>query len=161
MGLISSLFRKIFGNNSRQEPKQVLSPNENLIARWKKEREENVLAIEREIKDWLTGVLKNKGEVPFSWESGNDEALITFQNGVDFDDDNFEELEQYILGKLDIPDAGEFQMNGKGVIYIAQGEVRVKYSSIFKTTIDFDEETEEEIFSEEEHDSGDIILYKA
>ena len=58
-----------------------------------------------------------------------------------------------------IPSAGEFQMNGKGNISIEDGNVRVKYSSIMKETVDYIEETEEEIFGEEEYDEGDVVLF--
>jgi hypothetical protein len=68
-------------------------------------------------------------------------------------------LEEYIIDKLDIPDAGEFTMNGSGMIYIADNAVKAKYSSIMKAVIDYDETTEEEIYSEEEQSSDDKVLF--
>lgn len=158
MSLISNLLKKLFGENSK--PSERLSPsNDNYMARWEKEREERIIAAEERLKDWLITSLKEKGNLSFSWESGNDEAFVTFQDKSDTNEDNFEDLEEYIIDKLDIPAAGEFQMNGKGTIYIESNFARVKYSSIMKAIIDFNEETEEEIFSEEEHDSDDKVLF--
>lgn len=159
MGLISSFLKKIFGTG-RQQNNQGLTISDADIRKWKKEDEERLILVENQVKDWLTEYLKANGDIKFSWESGNDEGFVTFENGVSEDEDNFEDLEDYITTKLEIPSAGEFQMTGKGTIYLENNSVKAKYSSIFKTTIDFDEETEEEIFSEDEHDSGDVVLYK-
>ena len=158
MGLISNLLKKLFGNNHKQA-ESSLPPNDNYMARWEKEREERIIAAEEILKDWVIISLKEKGKLPFTWESGNDEAFVTFQDKTATNENNFEDLEEYIIDKLDIPDAGEFQMNGNGTIYIENNFARVKYSSTMKATIDFNEETEEEIFSEEEHDSGDKVLF--
>lgn len=158
MGLISDLLKKIFGNNQHKAEPSI-QPNDNYIARWEKERQERIIAAEARLKDWVITSLRKKGSLPFSWESGNDEAFVTFQDRTDIDEDNFEDLEEYIIDKLDIPDAGEFQMNGSGTIYLENNLAKVKYSSTMKATIDFNEETEEEIFSEEELDSGDKVLF--
>lgn len=158
MGLISNLLKRLFGSN-QQKVEKTSEPNNDFSARWEKEREERIIAAESRLKDWVVGSLKEKGNLVFSWESGNDEAFVSFQDKTDSEEENFEDLEEYIVDKLDIPDAGEFQMNGNGTIYLENGLVRAKYSSVIKAIIDFDEETEEEIFSEEEYDSGDIALF--
>lgn len=158
MGLISNLLKKLFGDNHKQA-ESSLPANDNYIARWEQEREERIIAAEERLRDWVIGSLNENGKLHFSWESGNDEAFVTFQDKDDMNDDNFEYLEEYIIDKLDIPDAGEFQMNGNGTIYMENNFARVKYSSTMKATIDFNEDTEEEIFSEEEYDSGDKVLF--
>jgi hypothetical protein len=158
MGFISGLLKKLFGDNHNQ-PEISLPLNHNFMAQWEKEQEERIVAAEARIKDWLITSLKEKGNLPFSWESGGDEAFVTFQDNDGTDEENFEDLEEYIIDKLNIPDAGEFQMNGSGTIYIENNLARAKYSSTIKAVIDYDEETEEEIFSEEEQDSGDKVLF--
>jgi hypothetical protein len=158
MGLISNLLKKILGDNHKQAETSLPS-NDNYIARWDKEREERIIAAEERLKDWLVTSLREKGTLPFSWESGNDEAFVTFQDKDDSNEESFEDLEEYIIDKLDIPDAGEFQMNGSGTVYIENNLARAKYSSTMKATIDYNEETDEEIFSEEEQDSGDKVLF--
>ena len=51
-------------------------------------------------------------------------------------------------------------MAGSGTIYINDNLVRAKSSSTKKAIIDYYEETEQEIYSEEEQDSGDKILFE-
>lgn len=158
MGLFSNLLKRLFGSNQKKVEK-IIEPTNDYMARWEKEREERIIAAESRLKDWVVTSLKKKGNLAFSWESGNDEAFVTFQDKADSEEENFEDLEEYIVDKLDIPDAGEFQMNGSGTIYLENNLVRAKYSSVMKAIIDFNEETEEEIYSEEEHDSGDKALF--
>ena len=61
--------------------------------------------------------------------------------------------------KLEIPDAGEFRMDGSGTLYLADNLVKAKYSSILKGITDYDEDTDAVTYSEEEHDSGDKVLF--
>ena len=133
--------------------------NSNYLARWEKEREERMVAAEAVLKDWIIKLLTERNGLPFSWESGSDEAFVTFEGLDDSSEDIVEDLQQFIIDKLEIPDAGEFEMNGKGTIYLENNLVRVKYSSIMKAIVDFNEETEEEVFSDEELDSGDQVLF--
>jgi hypothetical protein len=158
MSLISTFLKKIFGTN-HQKDESTIPATDNYMSRWDKEREERIKATEERLKGWVTASLMENGSLPFSWESGGDEAFVTFQNKTDAEEDNFQDLEEYIIDKLEIPDAGEFQMNGSGTIYMENNFAKAKYSSTMKEMIDFNEETEEEIFSEEEQDSGDIILF--
>jgi len=50
-------------------------------------------------------------------------------------------------------------MDGSGTLYLADNLVKAKYSSIMKGIIDYDEATDTEIYSEEEHDSADKVLF--
>ncbi len=158
MGLISNLFKNLFGNKE-QKVEAIKRSGDNYMARYEKEREERIVAAEARLKDWMVTSLEEKGTLPFSWESGNDEAFVSFQDKTESEEDNFEDLEEYIIAKLEIPDAGEFQMNGNGTIYIDSNVVKAKYSSTMKALVDFNEETEEEIYSEEEQDSGEKVLF--
>lgn len=163
MGLISNIFEKLFGkNNQKTQPTTQPEPSreiDNYMARWEKERQERIKAGEEGIKDWLLATLKKKGTLPFTWESGNDEAFVTFKDDSDAEEDNFQYLGEYIVDCLNIPDAGEFKMNGSGTIYITANLIRAKYSSVIKALVDFDEKTEQETYTEEEHDSGDQVLF--
>jgi hypothetical protein len=159
MSLINDLLKKLFDNN-HQKVEPPMPPNDNYMDKWEKEREERIIAAEERLKGWVTASLKGKASLSFSWESGNDEAFVTFQDKTGADKAKFEDLENYIIDKLDIPDVGEFQMNGSGTIYIENNLAKVKYSSTIRASIDFNEETGEEIFSEEgEEDSGDKVLF--
>lgn len=157
MNLIS-LIKKLFGTK-KQESTSYTPAHMDYMARHEKERQERMVAAEKRIKGWVTASLKDKGSLLFSWESGNDEAFVTFQDTTESNRDDFQDLEEYIIDKLDIPDAGEFQMNGRGKIYIENNLVRAEYSSVMKGMIDYNEETDEAVFSEEELDSGDKVLF--
>jgi len=158
MGLISNILKRLFGS-SQQKAEKTIQPSANYFASWEKERAERIVAAEARLKDWLVASVKEKGNLGFSWESGNDEAFVTVQDKSDKEEEKFEDLEEYIIDKLDIPDAGEFQMNGSGIIYLENNLIKAKYSSTMKALIDFNEETGEEIYSEEEHDSDDKVLF--
>lgn len=154
MGFFSDLFGKS-PKKEQPKPPQV----EDWLARRERERQERMLEAGGKLKDWILKSVKERGSLNFSWESGGDEAFVTFVDKKESDEDNFEELEYYIIDKLEIPDAGEFKMNGSGKIYIANNEARVEYRSTMKGVVDYNEETQEEIYSEEEQESGDKVLF--
>lgn len=158
MGLIDKLFGNLFGK-STQTPKSPEPATGDYMARWEKERQERIQAAELRLKDWVATMVKEKGGLPFTWESGNDEAFVTFKDSSEAEQENFQDLEEYIVDKLNIPDAGEFEMTGSGTVYIDDNFVKAKYSSTMKAIIDYDEETEQEVYSEEEEDSGDKVLF--
>ena len=170
MSLISWLLSKVFGkrNVEKQAPVKQPSANDNqttprqlndYMARWEKERNERIKAAEERLKGWIILSIREKGSLAFTWESGNDEAFVTFKDSNEAEEDNFQDLEEYIIDKLDIPDAGEFRMDGSGTLYLADNHVKAKYSSIIKGITDYDEETDAVTYSEEEHDSGDKALF--
>ncbi len=170
MNLISWLLKKIFGNKSVEKPAPARQPSANngqvtppqlndFMARWEKKRNERIKEAEERLKDWIILSIKEKGSLPFTWESGNDEAFVTFRDNNEAEEDNFQDLEEYIVDKLDIPDAGEFRMDGSGTLYLADNQVKAKYSSVIKGITDYDEETDAVTYSEEEHDSGDKVLF--
>jgi hypothetical protein len=167
MSLISRIFSTLFAkkknNNTQTWDTTSVSFNKDQIEQllYNRDQEKNKRIKEAEdlLKQWIVQLIKEKDGITFTWESGNDEAFVTFKDKNEADENKFWELESYIIDKLDIPDAGEFSMNGEGKIYILNYEVRAKYSSTMKALIDFDEETETEIYSEEEHDSGDKVLF--
>lgn len=158
MGLFNNLLKKIFGG-TEQKTDQGNQEVNNYMQRWERERQERISASELRLKEWLVLNVKENRNIEFSWESGNDEGFVTFQDSEAIGQDRLDDLESYIVDKLDIPSAGEFQMNGSGFIYLDNNLIKVKYSSIMKSLVDFDEQTEEEIYSEEEHDSGDVVLF--
>ena len=56
--------------------------------------------------------------------------------------------------------AGEFSMTGRGSIYIQDNLVRAKFSGVMKALVDFNEETQQEIYSEEIEEGGDRLLFE-
>jgi hypothetical protein len=157
MGLIN-LFKKLFGS----APQKVAAPERtanDFFAQREKERQERMHDSEQRLRSWIVAVLNEKGGLPFTWESGNDEAFVTFKDSTEAESDNFQELEEYIIDKLEIPDAGEFEMTGSGTVYLHENLIKAKYSSIMRGVIDYDEENDRSIYSEEEQDSGDRVLF--
>jgi len=167
---LASWFKKVFGNSdakmqtsAKQPPRDHTPPTQDQIndymSRWEKERNERIKEAESKLKDWIIRSIRDKGSLEFTWESGNDEAFVTFKDSNEAEEDTFQELEEYIIDKLDIPDAGEFRMDGRGVLYLADDAVKAKYSSVMKGVVDYDEETDTEVYSEEVLDSGDKVLF--
>ena len=159
MGIFKSILRLFQGEKTQSVPNTPdTNSSQHFIDRWEKERQARVASYEQELKLWLLQLLKEKKELRFNWESGNDEAFVTFED-EDNMNENFESLQDYMIAALDIPDAGEFEMHGTGTIYIAGNAVRVTHESITKMIIDYDETTDEVIYGNNETDKGDIILF--
>jgi hypothetical protein len=154
MSWFKRLTEMIFGKKDVEMEKM-----KNSLFKWEQERKERMIQTEANIKDWLVKLVKEKKELPFSWESGNDEAFLSFKDYAEWDSNNFEDLEGYIINKLDIPDAGEFEMTGEGIIYSDGKSVKARYQSTIKEMVDFNEETEETIYGEEVKDKGDVVLF--
>ena len=157
MSIFKTLISKLFGSNSSKSPATYIPKP--IVLSWQERQAERIIKAELELKDWLVGQLQQKQKIPFHWESGNDEAFVYFDDEPD-DDDQFQYLGEYIVDKLDIPDAGEFEMNGTGVLYIENGAIRAKYSSTIKEAVDYDEERDEPVYGNEEQQSDDRIIMK-
>jgi hypothetical protein len=154
MNWFKRLTEMIFGKKDAEMEKM-----KSMLFRWEQERKERMIQAEANIKDWLVALVKEKKDLPFSWESGNDEAFLSFKDYAEWDSNNFEQLEGYIIDKLDIPAAGEFEMTGEGVVYSDGKSVKARYHSSIKEMVDFNEETEEAIYGEEVKDKGDVVLF--
>lgn len=158
MGLINRIFGSLFGKNNEGSKSPDFS-TDYYMAQIEKEREQRIKVSEASLKEWLIALVKEKGSLAFSWESGNDEGFVYFKDHNEADEKNFQELEGYIVDKLDIPSVGEFEMNGKGRIYTDGNFIRAEYSSVLSTIVDYNEETDEAVYSDEELDSGDKELF--
>jgi hypothetical protein len=158
MGLIDKLFGKLFGKKD-QKVKPPDPVANDYMAQWEKERQVRIQDAELRLKGWIISSINEKGSLPFTWESGNDEAFVTFQDSNEEEEEDYQDMEEYIIDKLDIPDAGEFSMTGSGTVYIEGDSVKAKYSSTMRGIIDYNEETEQPVYSEVEEDSGDKVLF--
>lgn len=154
MSMFKSIFDKLLGKQAPQAPAQSDFLNE-----WDKKRKARIVEAEGEIKEWLTARVKEKGTLNFSWESGNDEGFVDFEEYNDAEQRQFDTLEMYIIDVLDIPDAGEFQMIGNGTFYLIENTLKVMHSSIFREIVDYDEVTGKEIFGKGNEDKGDVVLF--
>jgi hypothetical protein len=127
---------------------------------WLEEEKKRTKAFEESLGSWLVRKVKEKGDLAFTWESGNDEAFVTFPDFSEAEETSFQHLEEYVINKLGIPDAGEFSMNGLGSIYMQKNVVRAKFSGVMKALVDFNEETQQEVYSEEIEERGDRALFE-
>jgi hypothetical protein len=146
-----SFLKSLFGNKSGSSSG---------ASSWMGEQTRRTSQFERDNGSWVVNKIKAHNGLAFSWESGGDEAFVTFADFSADDEDKFQLMEEYIVNKLDIPDAGEFNMTGQGNMYIEDKFVKAKYSSVIKEVVDFNEETETEVYGEEEEDSGDRKLFE-
>ncbi|MCW3169633.1 hypothetical protein OMO38_13990 [Chryseobacterium sp. 09-1422] len=119
---------------------------------WEKEQLSRINELELKIKDRFVDLIRSKNNhLKFSWDSGNDEAFLNFEGHENtFDNEEFWELEEYLILKLDIPDAGEFEMHGEGFLTIENHTIVADFWSTLRFMEDYDEEKEEEIWSEAE-----------
>ena len=77
------------------------------------------------LKRQIEAILHADQKLSIKWDCGNDEALTTVfinDEALAYNDEFQEELSMYILNYLDLPDAGDFQMEGGGVIIKEQGQ---------------------------------------
>ncbi len=154
MSWLSKVFSRLFNKNIVTSEKEKESQ-----LKWDREKQQRLSEIASNLKEWLVELLKDKKELAFSWECGNDEATMSFTDYAEWDSNNFEDLEYFLIEKLSIPGHGEFEMKGKGVVYISGDLVKASYQSSIKAVIDYDAEAEKEIFSEAEEDNGDKVLF--
>ena len=158
----SNLFSKKnnFPNATDLETFQPLT-DDNLDA-WEKEQLLRTNELEIKVKDRFVNLIRSKNNrLKFSWDSGNDEAFLNFEGYENtFDNEEFWELEEYLILKLEIPDAGEFEMHGEGFLMIENKRVVANFWSTLRFMEDYDEEKEEEIWSEAETEKKIEKLFK-
>lgn len=158
MRIFKNLLSSIF--SSKREEVIQAKEKTNYLDKWEKERLKRIANAETQIKEWTVNFIKEKGGINFSWESGSDEAFVEIHEFEGQDKEKLEILEYYLIDVLEIPDAGEFAMEGKGQLYIVHNSVMAKYESIMKSIVDYNEETDEEIYDEIVEDSGERALFK-
>ncbi|GAA4343877.1 hypothetical protein [Flaviaesturariibacter amylovorans] len=154
-----SLFQKLFGGLLGRDKTPKNESIEDLRARWEQEAAERTAAVEASVRGWLVDTLRRQHRISFAWESGGDEGFINFPGFNKEEEDRYCELEEYLMNKLDIPSAGEFQMTGRGTLFLTDGVVRAKYSSEYREVVDFDEVKDEEVYGEPEVVEDDRILF--
>jgi hypothetical protein len=120
-----------------------------------------------ELKDELIDLIASGKEVSLKWDCGGDQAVITiFLDGqrLNYHDEFAKRLDIYLINFLNLPDVGDFEMEGQGRIIEHNGEIYLEYESIMKGYLDFGEQGEKEEWVEtnerEEQWSGKKELFK-
>jgi hypothetical protein len=117
----------------------------------------------QEIKEWLLSNLKANRKITVRWDCGGDEAFVYPSidgEEVDSMDTIHELFEHFLIEKLNIPDAGEFTLTGKGTIFIEADKIIIEHSAEGEALIDYDEETEQEIYEQITEELTRSILFK-
>ncbi len=126
---------------------------------WRKQEEDRNKQFLAEVEKWLGEIVSKQVVLNFHWESGGDEAFLTLEKFDENDEGKKQDLEEYLILKLDIPDAGEFEMKGEGKLYFKDSAIWAAYQSVIRMVEDYDEEKEEEIYGEAEVESTDKKLF--
>lgn len=82
-------------------------------------------------------------KIKLKWDCGGDEAIIyiTIDNeNLKYDNIFAQELDLYMINYLNLPDVGEFAMEGSGEIVKEAEELYVIYESILKGYEDYESE---------------------
>lgn len=116
----------------------------------------------QDIKNWLLSNLNANRKVTVRWDCGGDEAFVYPSidgEEVDSMDEIHEEFEYFLIEKLEIPDAGEFTMKGKGTIFIEHGKIVIEHSAEGKVLMDYDEKSKKEIWEDITEDLTKSVLF--
>jgi hypothetical protein len=87
-----------------------------------------------EIRKFLADKLKEGKNITVKWDCGGDEAFAYFfDDGAKIDGrDINEDLELMIINELNLPDAGEFVLEGEGRIFLENDKLFIEYKSVLK-----------------------------
>lgn len=120
-----------------------------------------------DLKEETLKLLKEGKEVTLKWNCGGDEAIVTpYLDGkeMDYRDMYVEKLYIYIANYLNLPDVGEFDMEGEGKLIEEKGEIYIEYESTMKGYEGYDEEFNptgwQEVNEREDIYSGKKELFK-
>ena len=97
------------------------------------------------LKEETIKLIQSGKEISLKWDCGGDEAIITiYLDGerMDYNDKFVEDLYIYLVNYLNLPDVGEFSMEGKGKLIEEKGDVYIEYESIMKGFMDYGERGE-------------------
>ncbi|WP_312075777.1 hypothetical protein [Chryseobacterium sp.] len=132
------------------------------LNKWRKAQSAKARELEVKVKSKIVALINaNDNHLKFSWDSGNDEAFLYFESKEEiFEEEELWELEEYMIVKLDIPDAGEFEMHGEGFLKIENSSAIADFWSTLKVMEDYDEENDQEIWSEIETEKKEEQLFQ-
>lgn len=109
------------------------------------------------VENQITQLLQQGQLLTVRWDCGGDESFVTAElNGVEQpanygdEQDFYVLLDRYITELLDLPDAGEFSMQGTGRIFQEGQEVILDYQSRATTYWDNDDDSWKDEFTAEQ-----------
>lgn len=154
MNFLQRLLRRFLGKRNQHDhhkpaPPPPVEVTADMLASLQREDEERADSLLPEIRPLVLRHLAAQPALSFTWESGGDESFVYFPGMSAEQEEECWPLGEYLTFRLEIPDAGEFQMRGRGELFQKDGAVWARYSSVLRETIDYDEKTEQEIYGEE------------
>lgn len=107
------------------------------------------------LRNRIKSILDENQKLILTWDCGGDQAIIhTFIDGKEITEAWTNDLDAYIFTFLDLPDVGEFCMEGKGEI-VRKGEgFEIQYVSTLLGYEGYDEFEEDEGGEDKEKTSG-------
>ncbi len=121
---------------------------------------------EGQLKEAIILAIEAGKEITLQWDCGGDQSVITvLLDGEQMSYDNIfaEELELYLVNKLNLPDVGDFSMKGVGKLLLEEEEVFLEYESRWKGYEDYDEDLDlfswKEVDEIDKDNSGKIVLF--
>ena len=121
---------------------------------------------EQQLKKAVFEELKKGKEITVEWNCGGDEAILSVhweEEEISYGDAFAEDIDIYLSIKLNLPDAGEFSMEGGGKLIAENDDVFLVYESRLKGYEDFDEEYNylgwKEVDELDKDNSGKIVLF--
>ena len=85
-----------------------------------------------ELKEEIIHLVKEGKVITLKWDCGGDEVHVQiYLDGkeIDYTKSIFEALDIHVLNHLNLPDAGEFSMEGGGTIIEEDGKIYIEYES--------------------------------
>lgn len=123
---------------------------------------------EEKLKETIIKKLNSGRKLSVDWNCGGDEAILTiFQDGkqIPWESEFGTQLSIYLSNFLNLPDVGEFLLEGKGEILLENNVIVLKYESYLKGYQDYTQTGENLGWKEvnefdEEHSGSKEILKK-
>ena len=85
------------------------------------------------IRNYIKEILDSGKKITLKWNCGGDQAIVTtYIDGekIGLNDDIGEQIDIYIINFLNLPDVGEFEMEGNGEIIDEEGKIYLECESI-------------------------------
>lgn len=96
-----------------------------------------------QLKEKVLSALEAGKRIKLKWNCGGDEAIVTvILNGeeLQYDHPFVQELDMYIVNYLNLPDSGDFEMEGGGEIIREDGTLFIVYESTLLGVSDYESE---------------------
>ena len=95
---------------------------------------------EEKLKRSITEKLKSGKQITVDWDCGGDEAIMSlYQDGkeIPWDSEFGGQLRLYLGNFLNLPDVGEFHLEGKGQLILENDLILLEYESYLKGYQDY------------------------